>query len=809
MSHDDPDTFELSRRKALAALGTIGAASAGAGLGTSAWFSDREEFSGNRLVAGDLDLKASWTEHYYDGSADAAQFVHVPGPDEEPDLALQSPENGYPIELVFDDRESFMDATLTEQFPEGGLGVGQNPCGVLANVPDDLEAPVIDLEDVKPGDFGEVTFDFAACSNPAYLWLTGELLENAENGMTEPEASDPDEDASPNDVQIDNGIYEVTVGEFDSGSAGGAEPNGGVPDDDWFYSFSGTAGGDVDPTAADSIDTLYLEYYALQDGDGNVAPSVDGGPVITSLPGSGTAGTEYTGVVEMDLGGTTVRISRTVSLRADEPVVDVDYEFENRSGSDTITDLQWTQYVDYDIGSPSGEVGNYVRDDARGLEYITQNEQNVIGDNDLYLGFTANQTSTAHDLDFYGDTYNKVYTGTTLNDDDQHPDTGGDDVGLALRYDLGDLGPGDTTTLETAFVTAESLGEFESRLQEAGPNNPPVADAGPNQTVDEGVTVDLDGTGSTDADGDPLTYSWTQTDGPTAPLSGADTATPSFTAPDLATAETLIFELTVEDGRGGSDTDTVSIAVQPEAAENNPPVADAGANQTVDAETTVQLDGTGSSDPDGDALTYSWTQIGGPSVTLNDGSSDTPTFTALDVSTAETLTFELTVDDGRGETDTDTVSVTVEPEAPVITGDGELADAIQVRLWYDDGDNLVDDEEQVFWQGSLAAALQRMNQGLGIPLDGDGSTETDFDERGDPAADDRDPFPGAPEVHYLGFQWWLPLDHANEVQTDSVEFDLGFYAEQARHNDGAGLPQTDDDGSNGNVTTTEVNETDV
>jgi hypothetical protein len=41
---------------------------------------------------------------------------------------------------------------------------------------------------------------------------------------------------------------------------------------------------------------------------------------------------------------------------------------------------------------------------------------------------------------------------------------------------------------------------------------------------------------------------------------------------------------------------------------------------------------------------------------------------------------------------------------------------------------------------------------------------------------------------YVGFEWWLPVDHANEIQSDSVSFDLGFYAEQCRHNDGSGQP---------------------
>jgi predicted ribosomally synthesized peptide with SipW-like signal peptide len=175
------DDVELSRRKALAALGTVGAASAGAGLGTSAYFSDEESFDNNQLTAGTLDMKVSWAEHYSDWSEDEADHAHM--------------EDG---ELVVDDRQGFMDATLQEQFPDKRvrrlLDEGDvEPCDVLADVPDDLEKPVIDLSDVKPGDFGEVTFDFALCDNPGFLRMNGELLANAENGLTEPEADDADE----------------------------------------------------------------------------------------------------------------------------------------------------------------------------------------------------------------------------------------------------------------------------------------------------------------------------------------------------------------------------------------------------------------------------------------------------------------------------------------------------------------------------------------------------------------------------------------------------------------------------------------
>ena len=73
-------------------------------------------------------------------------------------------------------------------------------------------------------------------------------------------------------------------------------------------------------------------------------------------------------------------------------------------------------------------------------------------------------------------------------------------------------------------------------------NQAPTADAGDDQTVAAGATVNLDGTGSSDPDaGDTLDYTWTQTGGTAVTLTGADTATPSFTAP--AGPATLTFEL--------------------------------------------------------------------------------------------------------------------------------------------------------------------------------------------------------------------------------------------------------------------------
>ena len=91
--------------------------------------------------------------------------------------------------------------------------------------------------------------------------------------------------------------------------------------------------------------------------------------------------------------------------------------------------------------------------------------------------------------------------------------------------------------------------------------------------------------------------------------------------------------------------------------ENNAPVADAGPDQTIDAGDAVSLDGSGSSDPDGDTLTYAWTQTSGPSVTLSDASSANPGFTAPNADA--TLVFSLTVNDGTADSAADTVAITV------------------------------------------------------------------------------------------------------------------------------------------------------
>ena len=240
---------------------------------------------------------------------------------------------------------------------------------------------------------------------------------------------------------------------------------------------------------------------------------------------------------------------------------------------------------------------------------------------------------------------------------------------------------------------------------EPEPNTAPMADAGAPPIAAEGATVTLNGRGSSDPDDDTLTYAWRQTGGTSVSLSGANTATPGFTAPSLLSADAeLVFRLTVSDG-SLSATDTVTVTV---THVNDAPGADAGEPQTVAEGATVTLRGTGT-DPDGDdvALRYAWSQTdtGAPRVSLSGADTATPSFTAPSLLSADAeLVFSLTVSDGSLSA-TDTVTITVtrprDTVAPVITllGDSPL-DVNQGATYTDPGATASDDTD-----GDLSAGI--------------------------------------------------------------------------------------------------------
>lgn len=229
------DNTKLSRRKVLGSLGVIGGASVLGGAGTMALFNDTETFENNSLVAGSLDLKLDWQEHYYNSLGEAENYVQgytADGYTVDPASEIGLPDPKYPVAAVKKkDLDLFMKKTCIEAYPDhnddgvqdefaanpgettdagvgyicvdgadtsedldpdGGMKLRTKNDDTVENWPlseneDAVPAPLIDLSDVKPGDFGELTLSLHLCDNPGYIWMNGKLTVNDENDQTEPE----------------------------------------------------------------------------------------------------------------------------------------------------------------------------------------------------------------------------------------------------------------------------------------------------------------------------------------------------------------------------------------------------------------------------------------------------------------------------------------------------------------------------------------------------------------------------------------------------------------------------------------------
>lgn len=182
-------------------------------------------------------------------------------------------------------------------------------------------------------------------------------------------------------------------------------------------------------------------------------------------------------------------------------------------------------------------------------------------------------------------------------------------------------------------------------------NAPPIANAGPDQSVLEGDTVNLDGSGSTDPGLDALTlFEWDfDYDGVTFTVDATgQTATTVY--PNGPAAYTVGLRVTDEDG------DASAIATANITVNNAPPTANAGPDKTVNRGDIVTFDGSGSTDPGPDPLTFAW-DFDYDGITFNaDAAGAVVTHTWV---TTGTFTVMLQVDDGQGGIATDTATVQV------------------------------------------------------------------------------------------------------------------------------------------------------
>ena len=185
-------------------------------------------------------------------------------------------------------------------------------------------------------------------------------------------------------------------------------------------------------------------------------------------------------------------------------------------------------------------------------------------------------------------------------------------------------------------------------------NNSPIAEAGSNQFVKTLSIITLNGSQSSDADNDLLTYKWSITSKPlesSTTLSDVNAVKPTF-IPDLD--GDYVLALTVNDGTVDSNSDVVIITA---ATVNSKPVANAGNDQEVTTGEVVTLNGSQSSDADNDLLTYKWSITSKPlesSTTLSDVNAVKPTFTPdLDGD----YVFSLIVNDNTVNSDVSSITV--------------------------------------------------------------------------------------------------------------------------------------------------------
>ena len=221
--------------------------------------------------------------------------------------------------------------------------------------------------------------------------------------------------------------------------------------------------------------------------------------------------------------------------------------------------------------------------------------------------------------------------------------------------------------------------------------NIPIANAGPDQSAPVTTAVTLNGASSYDPVGRPLTYVWTVVDKPTnSTVTGVSDRTAASPTLALDAKGSYILSLVVNNGLASSNADEITVTA---TADDAAPTANAGPDQPLAQDcTTLTLDCSGSSDPDGDPMTYSWTLQGKPAssatsnATFSDRTEIRPTFYP-DV--AGSYVFSCAVNDGTNWSVPDTMNVTAAERTinsrPVVNAGADQAIDAGTAVCVEDG----------------------------------------------------------------------------------------------------------------------------
>jgi DNA-binding beta-propeller fold protein YncE len=414
--------------------------------------------------------------------------------------------------------------------------------------------------------------------------------------------------------------------------------------------------------------------YVLDSGNSRIQKFTSEGEFITKWGGQGSDDGKFNmpSDISVDLSSGNVYVLDSGNSRIQKFTSEGEF-ITKWNGSQGTSDGQFNRPSAIDIHPSSGNV--YVADS---------------GNSRIQVFAKANQPPVANGIDVTTDE-NKPVNITLIGTDPDNNSVRFSIVTEPLHGTLGEINQEEgiiTYTPDLGFVGKDSFtykvndGTKDSNTATASvtisspPNNIPKAESqkaitGENKPVDitlKGIDSDNTDTLTFFIDSEPLNGQLSKIN----LNSGKVTYTPAtnFTGKDS-------FAFKVNDGKADSNIATVSIMVY---EVNKYPVANAGRNITVNEGTFVSLNASNSQDPDGDTLTYNWRQTntqGSSSVALGGANKPLATFTApSNLESDNILTFELTVNDGKGGTGTDIVEILVKDSQP------------DARDYYDEGSTL-------------------------------------------------------------------------------------------------------------------------